>query len=449
MFSRPGKTFLALAVSTAACACSTRHTGQEEQTYPVIRAAVGLVSDDADIGSAEEKLNVILREKAGVEIDLEGYGYFTYAEEMKKNLAAKNDYDILFVNNETFNESWLSGYYTDLNTLVEEHGQDIITAIGSDVLEQMKINGSLYALTNVRDYAITLNTVYLDQDILERFGIDAGEIRTEEDLEAVYEEVHRKDPDVLIMSAVDYFIKSVPYSFTPPFGVLDDQGETYINYFETDGYFENLKKVRRWYENGWIKAEIHGDSVIRDDSHALALYRYGKPGGDIETDGTYGGRHIAVLNGEDVIPSGVYFLSAYAVSSASKDPVRAMEVLNLFYSSPEINDILMEIMYSWTVPNLFLTAVPEGYPEDIWQQQKAFNENAEVLPDAAFTFNPQPVMKEYLAVSEVYDRYRPVLENGIAEPQRALAKMKTEMNEAGIDKVIAEKNRQYKAWRNR
>lgn len=429
--------------------CSDRAEKQEETAYPVIKAALPLLSADSDISGAEEKLNVFLREKAGVEVHLEGYQFEEYTSEMKKNLARENDYDILFVKNDTFSESWLSGYYMDISELLEEHGQGIIRAVGRDVLEKMEIDGALFAVTDVRDYAITLNTVYLDTDILERFGIDAQQIATEEDLESVYARIHAEDPEILIMSAVDYFNKTVPYSFLPPLGVLDEDEENYINYFETEGYLENLKRIRRWYENGWIRAEISGDSVILDDDRFLALYRYGKPGGDIETDQMFGGRHVGVLSGQDVLPEGVYFLCAYAISSASKDPVLAMKVLDMFYSEPEINEILMEIMYSWTIPNQFLTAVPQGYPQDLWQRQKAFNENAEVPADTGFVFNPQPVMKEYLASEAIYNRYRPVLETGITEPESTLARMNAEMKEAGLEKVIEEKNRQYRDWRNR
>ena len=58
-------------------------------------------------------------------------------------------------------------------------------------------------------------------------------------------------------------------------------------------------------------------------------------------------------------------------------------------------------------------------------------------------------MKEYLSASEIYQRYRSVLATGIADPQTAVKRMNEELEEAGLQRIIDEKNRQYKAWRNR
>lgn len=57
-------------------------------------------------------------------------------------------------------------------------------------------------------------------------------------------------------------------------------------------------------------------------------------------------------------------------------------------------------------------------------------------------------MEEYLKVCKIYNRYRVLLENGIFEYEKLLRQMNQEMNDAGIDIVIQEKNRQYQLWKN-
>ncbi|MBQ9824073.1 MAG: DUF3502 domain-containing protein [Solobacterium sp.] len=436
-----------LLLITAGCAQSAG-SGPEQQ-YPVFRIALPGIEQQPDSERAEEIINEILREELGAEIEIEAYKYEEYHAQMKKNLARENDYDILFANNEMFIENWLSGSYLDITDLIEENGQGIISAVGRDILDHMKIDGRLFAVTNIRDYAVTLDTVYLEQGLLDQYGIDPRSITSEADLEECFARIHAEDPDVLIASAVNYFGNEMPCAFLPPLGVLDESGSKYINYFETEEYLNHLRKLHGWYEKGWIRAQVSGDTVILDNDHPFALYRYGKPGGDIETSMTHDGNYTGVLSGADVLPAGVYFLSAFAVSSAADSPAMAMRILDLFYTDQRINQALSEFMYGWTLPNLFLSEVPEGYPSDLWQQQKSFNENAVQLPDTGFVFNPAPVMKEYLSASEIYQRYRSVLATGIADPQTAVKRMNEELEEAGLQRIIDEKNRQYKAWRNR
>lgn len=66
-----------------------------------------------------------------------------------------------------------------------------------------------------------------------------------------------------------------------------------------------------------------------------------------------------------------------------------------------------------------------------------------------FAFNPAAVMREYLEVCQIYERYRPILENGIVDPDEGLERMLAELKTAGIDELLAEQNRQYAQWKGR
>lgn len=70
--------------------------------------------------------------------------------------------------------------------------------------------------------------------------------------------------------------------------------------------------------------------------------------------------------------------------------------------------------------------------------------NRETLKSRAFgfVFNPTPVVREYRACCEVYDKYTSALMSGVLELQPALEMAGREFEEAGIDQVIQEKQRQ-------
>lgn len=56
------------------------------------------------------------------------------------------------------------------------------------------------------------------------------------------------------------------------------------------------------------------------------------------------------------------------------------------------------------------------------------------------------VKTEVAAVQAVLDQYRLPLENGVIDPDENLPKFINALKEAGIDTVIAEKQRQLDEW---
>ncbi len=61
-------------------------------------------------------------------------------------------------------------------------------------------------------------------------------------------------------------------------------------------------------------------------------------------------------------------------------------------------------------------------------------------------YNPEPVKTELAAIQNVVQQYAMALETGTIDPEQNLPKFNALLNAAGIDKVIAEKQRQLDAW---
>ena len=61
-------------------------------------------------------------------------------------------------------------------------------------------------------------------------------------------------------------------------------------------------------------------------------------------------------------------------------------------------------------------------------------------------FDTTPVKAEAAAVQAVMDEYRLPLENGVIDPDENLPKFRQALKDAGIDTVIAEKQRQLDEW---
>ena len=152
-----------------------------------------------------------------------------------------------------------------------------------------------------------------------------------------------------------------------------------------------------------------------------------------------------------------------------------MELLNLMYTDAEIMNLMSYgvegihyrkteaghftyvdeekrnpfINNAWKVPNQFITDVWEGNPLTLWEDMRKFNEEAIQSCEIGFNFDISPVMTEYFALSDIYSKYKNVLENGLVNPEEGLEAMLEEMYDSGLSDVLAEETRQFEDWKAR
>ena len=174
----------------------------------------------------------------------------------------------------------------------------------------------------------------------------------------------------------------------------------------------------------------------------------GKPGGEEELKRLTSKEYYELQLGEDVITQASYMIFTYGISKNTISAEKSIKILEILYQNRDINNILKKMIPEWVLPNLFLTDSDAECSENLWEEVKRFERNARKSNDIGFVFDPSSVMEEYLKVCKIYNRYRVLLENGIFEYEKLLRQMNQEMNDAGIDIVIQEKNRQYQLWKN-
>lgn len=436
--------------------CSVKEDTENIQLqYPVFTFVYPGSLRRADMApETEERINAVLRESVGAEIRLKGLTGSDYGSDFREMVAMNESFDIALISGNAYTENMIAGNFMDISQLIDEYGDSIVDTLSSDVVDAMKQNECIYGLPNLRDYALTTDTYVLNTEILSRNGIEIDSIESMEDLERAVETVHENEPDTLLFSTEgNTMVYGSYYSASTleyPFGVLEDhgKGDHYINYFKTDEYKDFLKRIRSWYEKGWIKAYVQGNEVIFEKGAELVDIRYGKPDVNEEVSRYNGAAYQAISFGEDVITHGTYQLCVYSLSKDAKDPAMCMRILSEFYTSPEINQAFRSQIAAWLIPNLFLSEPHETSPQNIWNLYRQFNQNARKANDLAFNFDYSKVMKEYLEVTKIYERYMPLLENGLADVDSVLNKMNEEMDAAGMERIIEEKNRQYEIWKN-
>lgn len=255
--------------------------------------------------------------------------------------------------------------------------------------------------------------------------------------------------------------------------------EELVNLFETEEYYDALKRVRGWYLKGYLEEDMLGETeslfarVKRGE--VFAYTTKWKPGLESQDINAAEREYVCVQLGENAVSFNTYAAMPYVITKNTVSPEKSMELMNLLFTNSEINNLLSYgvegihykktedghftymndekknpfINNAWKVPNQFLTGVWEGNPLSLWENMRKFNEEAIHACDSKFIFDISPVITEYFTLRNIYSKYKVILENGLVNPKEGLERMNKEMRENGMEDVLSEERRQYQAWKDR
>ena len=75
-----------------------------------------------------------------------------------------------------------------------------------------------------------------------------------------------------------------------------------------------------------------------------------------------------------------------------------------------------------------------------------FNKEGVKSKAFGFSYNTEPVSSELAALKNVQEKYRNSLETGSVDPEEYLPMYEEDLKKAGLDKLIAEKQKQLDEW---
>ncbi len=166
----------------------------------------------------------------------------------------------------------------------------------------------------------------------------------------------------------------------------------------------------------------------------------------------------------------------FAISATSKHPEAAMKFLNEMYTNPDVVNLLAwgiegthyevqddgtidfpegldaatttyGLNMDWFFGNQFLTYIwGKGRDTTIYSRLEANNKNAQFSPVMGFSYDSTPVSTEIAALTNVKNQYLPGLACGSLNPETELPKFLQALEDAGLQKVIDEKQAQLDAW---
>ncbi|TXK85902.1 ABC transporter substrate-binding protein [Paenibacillus sp. N3.4] len=437
-----------------------------------------------DMNLIQNEVNKITKAKINATVKLLPISFGNWNQQTNLMMSSNDKLDVMLILGGYVSQV-AKGQLTSLDDLIMKYGKGISSLLDPTYLNAPKIDGKIYGIASIRDLAKNYGFT-MRKDIVDKYNIDISKMKTLDDVESVLKIIKEKEPNLTpiapggngntflqVYEPVDNLVDG--------FGVLPDYDNNMkvVNYQETPEYAALIKKFRSWYTAGYVlKDAATSQTSTIDLVKSGKLFGYMapmKPGFDAQESRSTTFQMVTAQLLEPIATTGTITNVMWGIPRNTTNPERAMMLLNLLYTDKELINLLdwgiegkhyvkvsdnmidfpqgvdakssgyyMEL--GWMFGNQFLSYVFKGDDPDIWKKTAEFNKSAKKSKALGYNFNAEPVKTEITAVTNVVNQYQKGIETGTLDPDKALPDYLTKLKSAGIDKIIAEKQKQLDAW---
>lgn len=448
----------------------------------------GANASPADMQAVEDAMNEIIGETVDAKIKLQIIEFGAYDDQVNLMLSSGEKMDLVFSTDDIAGKAKRGQLYP-ITDLVDVYAKEAVEFLG-DYLDASYFDGELYGLPAYRDMADQKGLV-CRADLLEEMGFKKEDIKTFDDVEKVLSKAKETYPDMYPLLPFTLNEGCFMHYITGEFDVItsgvgcdmDDDpsdGIEIINEYATDEYREMAQKAYEWRQKGYFMPDATTNSNTVESMLAAdkGFGYYGNAHPGVVTQVTSNcGKEIAVIPiGRRTLTTTYVNFIEWLVPAQCENPEKAVAVLNLLYSNPELHNLfhygIEGVDYEFKDKEKGIVGYPEGVdsssvgwvndawmtgnpsigyvwetdPEDVWEQYEEFNRTAEPSPMYGFIYDSSSVKNEVSAVSNVVGKYKAVIENGDADPDTTVDKFNAELKSAGIDNIIEDMQKQVDEW---
>lgn len=485
---------LALTLLVSACSSGNKENasngegangGGAEAPYEVVYAYPTFDNVPPDIQLVQDEINKIAIEKINVKVKLLPISNSAFTNQINLMMSSGEKLDMIAMLG-NYSSQVTRGILYPIGEIMEENAQGTIDALGQDYYDATKVGGVSYGVPSIRDLAQNFGFV-MRKDLVEDNNLPLQSVKSFEEFGDVFKALKESEPDMV--SATNLAGGSILGNYRTydslgnELGVLMNSGLddlNVVNWFATDEYESMVRQLREWYQAGYILKDAatnpETNHAIVKSGKAAGYFTQMKPGYDAQESRMTGHPMVSVQTVDPVAKTDTVTNVAIGVAAKSEKPDKALQFLNLMYTDKEIvnlidwgiegkhyvkmdgqdnmiqypegvtGDNVAYKNYGWMHGNQFLSYVFEGEEPDVYVNMDAFNQSAAKSKALGFTFNGDPVKNEVAACSAVLTQYRGVLESGSVDVDRVLPEFLKKLEDAGIERIIKEKQSQLDAW---
>lgn len=437
----------------------------------------------------EDAINAILEPALNTSVEFTKVAYADHTQKVNLILASDDKLDV-YEPFQSYDNFYTNGYMMDI-TSYSAYYKDIADLLGEDYMRSAQINGAQYGLPSLKDLAWD-SCILIRTDILEELNVQVEDIQTFDDFEALLKQMKEAYPDVLpimggaqgsaLGNVTGNIITGVKIdNLGNNLGVLLDpvNDTTVSNWYASEAYAQICNYAYSWKQQGLMDRDTltAGLDLLRAGKTFSSGYAL-SPKAEAEGS-TSAGHAMTAWQYYHANPLAVTSNAwSWCINSNCETPERALEMLNFMYTNKEIQNLLAwgiegedyQVIsdegvgvidyvdgqdsgsvkyYQWTkysFPNNFLQYVMNGTDPHQWEEMDKWNKSADISLAMGFNFDATNVMTQIAACTNVVNEYQDALTGGEIEPTAGLKDFNKKLEDAGINDIIAEKQKQLDAW---
>ncbi|MFD2615659.1 ABC transporter substrate-binding protein [Paenibacillus gansuensis] len=458
---------------------SGNQNGGKADSKPVELIWYTIGTPQKDVDKVMEEVSKYTKDKIGVTVKMNMLDWGDYTQKMQVMTASGTPMDIMFTASWAFDyvQNARKGAFLQIDDLLNKEGKGVKDALDPAFLEGSKVDGHNYGIPANKE--LPAQEVWrFNKNLVDKYKLDINNVNSLESLEPLLKSVKEKDPTLTPLAVDKNYSPYVPYDYIiekMPLAVkLDDKNLKVVNILESPEMKQALTTMHKYYKAGYIPTEAATlDSLT--DVQATGKWFTDKATSQPFADNLWSTSLGYPIVSKPASPSIIYNWSVMgsmqAISANSEYPEKAMEFLNLLNTDPVLRNMVDSgiegvhykksgdnrlenlpesknyDMPTFSLGNVMLTYLNPTDPDNKWDEFKKFNAAGQKAPLLGFNFDTTKVTTEIAAVQNVKEEFWTSLMTGTVDPQEYLPRAIEKFKAAGLDKIIAEAQRQVDEWK--
>lgn len=472
------------------CGCGLQSRETElaavQSTHIIVTIPGTPESNLTGLPEVQAAINKITVPEIGVEVELLPIDAVSSSRESPERITKGQQIDLLALSNESVENYVRQELLLPLDELIAKEGSTIrnLSETYVPLLDGGTINGRPYAVGIPAMTKGNCGGLWLNRGLLEEvsFHYEPEKVYSLDELDILFARLKQRYPDKyplgLITSTYNFSIAvfflglyADSLNSSDPACLDYSAGSTRLrNRYEIETYVQLLQTLRKWYEAGYI----YPDSAITATT-SISLYA----AGIVQSVSLVGSPYMLTeeLLGEGLVCmrlSPIRYTRSSSVGTywtvpiTSKNPEAAIRFLDFMYRDERINHLLssgiegrdytleggsyVELESRKYYNYLGIFGDQRQCYETNWEERmavrEAYSNKAQPvgLEYTGFVFDHSGLQQELLAIQRVEEQYVKLLETGCVDFDTVYPEFLQKLYEAGLQKVMDEKQRQFDLW---
>jgi putative aldouronate transport system substrate-binding protein len=443
-----------------------------------------------------DELSKTTQDKINATLKLVPMDWSQFNDKLKLALAAGEPIDLMFTCNwaNDFYGNVRNGNLVALDDLLPNNAPQYWKSIKPDIWNAARVKGKIYGAINEQIWA-NQNGFDIRKDIVEKLNYDTSTLKTLDDYTTFFKTIKEKIPDVYPTSWFSNTESPTWWAGMWKIDMLGGESGIYWDdpslnlkaVYDFPEYKQAIDIARTWYTSEFLPAEpTTGEDFVANmkaGQYACVPINSAKPGRESEDKAKYGFEFInlpILAYSKPFVTTGTVVPTMTGIARTCKNQERAAQLLELFNTDvPFYNTMCKGVEgkhWVWVDKSKNVIGFPSGVTAqtspynpntdwefgnqfnayyvdmaqaelDVWNVNKKLNDTAAISEAMGFALVQDPIETEIAQVTAADTELGIPLVQGRVDPAKGLQQYTDKVKAAGIEKIMAEVNKQLDDWK--